>query len=156
MNSDFKDALSALIDAEVRFLVVGGYAVIHYAEPRFTKDLDLWIEPSATNASALAKAFRRFGLPLIEVTEADFARPGTQFMVGVPPTSIDFITTCANLDFAPCWERRVMVDIGGLSVPYLSESDLILGKEQLGRDQDLIDVRKLREQKRNTSDGNLP
>jgi len=66
----------------------------------------------------------------------------------VPPNSIDFITTCADLDFGPSWERRTMVDVGGLSVPYLSEQDLITGKEHLGRDQDRIDVKKLREGKR--------
>jgi len=144
MNSDFKDALQCLLDEGVRFLVVGGYAVIHYTQPRFTKDLDIWLEPTSENAAAVARAFRRFGLPLIEITEADLAVPGTQFMAGVPPNAIDFITTCSNLDFASSWNTREVVPIGDLSVPYLSRLDLIEAKQFLGRDQDLLDLRLLR------------
>jgi hypothetical protein len=144
MNSDFKDALQCLLDEGARFLVVGGYAVIHYTQPRFTKDLDLWLEPNSENAAAVARAFRRFGLPLIEITEADLALPGTQFMAGVPPNAIDFITTCSHLEFGPCWDAREIVPIEDLSVPYLSRTHLIAAKEQLARDQDKIDLRLLR------------
>jgi hypothetical protein len=143
MNSDFKDALRCLLDEGVRFLVVGGYAVIHYTQPRFTKDLDVWLEPSDANARAVARAFRTFGLPLIEITEGDLAQPGTQFMAGIPPNAIDFITTCSALEFAGCWERRELVVIDDLEVPYLSRTDLVEAKRQLGRDQDRVDLRLL-------------
>lgn len=141
MNSDFKDVLRCLLDEGVRFLVVGGYAVIHYTHPRFTKDLDVWIEPSEANARAVARAFRTFGLPLIEITEGDLAQPGTQFMAGIPPNAIDFITTCSALEFAGCWERRELVAIDDLGVPYISRKDLLEAKQQLGRDQDRVDLR---------------
>lgn len=143
MNSDFKDALRCLLDEGVRFLVVGGYAVIHYTQPRFTKDLDIWLEPSGANARAVARAFRTFGLPLIEITEGDLAQPGTQFMAGIPPNAIDFITTCSALEFAACWERRELVVIDDLEVPYLSRTDLVEAKQQLGRDQDRVDLKLL-------------
>lgn len=145
MNSDFKDALRCLLDEQVRFLVVGGYAVIHYTQPRFTKDLEIWLEPSASNARAVARASRRFGLPLIEITEHDLAQPGTQFMAGIPPNAIDFITTCSALEFTGCWERRELVVIDKLELPYLSRNDLVASKQQLGRDQDRVDLGLLRE-----------
>ena len=144
MNSDFKDALRCLIDEGVRFLIVGGYAVVHYTEPRFTKGLDIRLEPSEENARAIVRAFQAFGLPLIEITERDLAQPGTQFMAGIPPNAIDFITTCSSLEFAGCWERRELVQIDDLELPYISRLDLVAGKQYLGRDQDRADLRKLR------------
>ena len=114
--------------------------VIHYTQPRFTKDLDIWLDPSEKNAQAVARAFRAFGLPLIEITERDLAQPGTQFMAGIPPNAIDFITTCSALEFAGCWERRELVEIDDLELPYLSRNDLVAAKQQLGRDQDRVDL----------------
>ena len=90
MNSDFKELLQSLHDCDVRYLVAGGYAVIHHSQPRYTKDIDLWIEPTPGNARKLMKAFSLFGILLVGVTEEDFATPGTQFSLGVPPCAIDF------------------------------------------------------------------
>ena len=72
MNSDFKDLLRIFAEEEVEYLIVGAYAVIHYTQPRYTKNNDLWIRPSVDNAAKVARAFHRFGLPLIEVTQEDF------------------------------------------------------------------------------------
>lgn len=143
MNSDFKDLLRLFVAHEVRYLVVGGYAVSHHSQPRFTKDLDLWIEPEAANASRIAKSLREFGIPLIEVDESDFAREGLQFAVGMPPTQLDFLTTVPGLSFAPCWDRRETVAIGDMPVAYLSKADLIIAKRTAGRAQDLADLEEL-------------
>jgi hypothetical protein len=143
MNSDFIDLLRLFDAHEVHYLVVGGYAVSHHAQPRFTKDLDLWIEPSAQNAARVASALREFGIPLIEVTEADFAQEGLQFAIGMPPSQLDFLTTIPGLAFAACWPSRNLVDIAGVSVPYLSKADLIVAKKTSGRAQDLADLEEL-------------
>ena len=140
MNSDFKDALRFLLEEDVRFLIVGGYAVIHYTQPRFTKDLEVWLEPTPANAVSTARAWQRFGIPLIEITEEDLGKTGTQFMIGIPPNAIDFITTCSDLEFDPCWKRREGVPIDDLEVPYLSRVDLIAAKTFLGRAQDQLDL----------------
>jgi hypothetical protein len=145
MNSDFKELLQCFARHRVRYLVVGGYAVIHYAEPRFTKDLDLWIEPSAANARRVAKAFREFGIPLIEITESDLAQPGTQFMLGRSPVMLDFLTTIEPLDFSCCWSRRKIVRHDFGRVNYLHKSDLITAKRHAGRPQDLADLSSLDE-----------
>lgn len=140
MNSDFRELLQCFARHRVRYLVVGGYAVIHYAEPRFTKDLDLWIEPSIGNARRIAVAFREFGIPLIEITEADLAQPGTQFMLGRSPVMLDFLTSVPPLEFSPCWQRRKQVRHDFGRVNYLHKDDLIAAKRHAGRPQDLTDL----------------
>jgi len=125
MNSDFKDLLRIFVEKEVRFLVVGGYAVIHYAQPRYTKDLDLWVEPTKENARTLMRAFHQFGLPLIGLDEADFAEPGTQFSIGVPPCEIDLLTSLPGLEFSPCWENRTHSTVNGVS-PWISRFVVVL------------------------------
>lgn len=143
MNSDFRELLQCFAKHRVRYLVVGGYAVIHYAEPRFTKDLDLWIEPSTTNANRVASAFREFGIPLIEITENDLAQPGVQFMLGRSPVMLDFLTSIEPLEFGPCWAQRKVVRHRFGRVNYLHRSDLILAKRHAGRPQDLMDLNSL-------------
>ncbi|NIP96984.1 MAG: hypothetical protein GWO24_27550, partial [Akkermansiaceae bacterium] len=88
MNSDFKDLLRTFAEEGVEYLIVGAYAVIHHSQPRYTRDLDIWIRPNADNARRVARAFARFGIPLIEVKEEDFAEEGLQFVIGVPPSQI--------------------------------------------------------------------
>lgn len=144
MNSDFKELLQSLADQGVDYLVVGGYAVIFHAQPRFTKDLDVWVKPDPRNARNLMKAFLQFGLPLIDIEESDFAKPKTQYMIGVPPTAIDFLTSIPGLVFEKCWENRVEDDIDGVPVNYLGKPDLITSKESAGRDKDREDLRNLR------------
>ena len=76
VNSDFSDLLRLFNVNQVRYLVIGGYALMQYAEPRYTKDLDLWISADATNAQAVYLALREFGAPLADLTAADFAQEG--------------------------------------------------------------------------------
>jgi hypothetical protein len=82
MNSDFKDLLRIFAKHHVEYLIVGAYAVIHCTQPRYTKDIDLWIKPSKENAERVARAFFEFGLPLVEVTQKDFEEEGLQYLVG--------------------------------------------------------------------------
>jgi len=85
MSSDFKELLNTFNEHEVRYLVVGGHAVMFYSEPRYTKDLGLWIEASAENASRVFRALTEFGAPLSGVTESDFAKEGFFYQMGRPP-----------------------------------------------------------------------
>ena len=143
MNSDFRELLQCFAKHRVRYLVVGGYAVIHYAQPRFTKDLDLWLEPSPANARKVALAFHEFGIPLIGITEAELGQPGSQFMIGRAPVMFDFLTTIPPLEFPVCWARRKRVrhDFGGVN--YLSLDDLRKAKKHANRAQDLADLEEL-------------
>jgi hypothetical protein len=143
MNQDFKDLLRLFAEHDVEYLVVGGYAVMHHAQPRYTKDLDIWIRPDAGNAGRVAQALRKFGVPLTEVTPDDFAQQGLQFMIGIPPCAVDFLTTVEGLDFPTAWESRSMSVVDGIPVCYLSLRDLIEAKKATGRPQDLADLDEL-------------
>ncbi|MCF6314354.1 MAG: hypothetical protein L3J39_18040 [Verrucomicrobiales bacterium] len=143
MNSDFKDLLQSLYESDVQYLVVGVYAVIHYSQPRYTKNIDIWVLPSSQNARKLMKAFLHFGIPLVGVTEEDFSEPGTQFNLGVAPCEIDFLTTIPGLEFEPAWEMRVVSEELDFPIYYLSKEDLLVAKKTANRPQDLADIAEL-------------
>ena len=140
VNSDFTDLLNLFNEGGVRYLVIGGYAIIQYAEPRFTKDLDLWISTDATNAATVYKALKSFGAPLAGLTEADFAEEGCFYQMGVPPMRVDLLMGIPGGNFEQAWRNRNEVDFDGLIVPFISRQDLIASKRASGRPQDLIDA----------------
>jgi hypothetical protein len=140
INSDFSDLLRIFNDNNVKYLVIGGYAVTQYAEPRFTKDLDLWVGTEPANAEAVYKALREFGAPLADMTEADFAEEGYFYQMGVPPVRVDIMMGIPGVQFSEAWERRVKVDFDDLPVCFISRQDLIAAKRASGRPQDLIDA----------------
>lgn len=100
VNSDFSDLLRLFNANQVKYLVIGGYALIQYAEPRYTKDLDLWISADASNAQAVYRALREFGAPLADLTEADFAQEGYFYQMGVPPVRVDILMGIPGAVFA--------------------------------------------------------
>ncbi len=140
VNSDFSDLLKIFNDNNVRYLVIGGYAVIQYAEPRYTKDLDLWISTDVTNAGAVYKALREFGAPLAGMTEADFAEEGYFYQMGVPPVRVDILMGIPGVEFEQAWQKRVDVDFAGLPVSFIAKEDLVAAKRAAGRPQDIIDA----------------
>jgi hypothetical protein len=144
VNQDFKDLLAAFANASVRYLIVGGYAVIRHTEPRYTKDLDLWVARDAENAQKVFTALTDFGAPLTGLSPADFTEPGYYFTMGLDPGRIDIWFDLPGVDFEGCWDRRVLGSIGGFEVCFISRRDLIVNKETVARLQDLADVEKLR------------
>ncbi len=140
VNSDFSDLLQIFNDQNVRYLVIGGYAVVQYAEPRFTKDLDVLISTDIANAEAVYNSLREFGAPLTGLTSKDFSEEGFFFQIGVSPIRVDVLMGIPGVDFEDCWNRRVEVDFDGLNVIFISKNDLIISKRAAGRPQDLIDA----------------
>jgi hypothetical protein len=140
VNSDFTDLLRLFNDNRVRYLIIGGYAIIQYAEPRFTKDLDLWVSTDITNAAAIYKALKSFGAPLVGLTEADFTEEGYFYQMGVPPMRVDILMGIPGGDFEKAWKNRNEVDFDGLVVPFISKQDLIATKRASARPQDLMDA----------------
>jgi hypothetical protein len=137
---DLRDLLHAFIDHEVRFLIVGGYALAVHGHPRATGDLDVWIECSRANADRTYEALRAFGAPLSDLTVEDLTTPGTVFQVGLPPLRIDVMTRVSGVDFAPAWTERRDTDIDGLRVPVIGRSALLANKRALGRTRDIADI----------------
>lgn len=140
VNSDFSDLLRIFNDHNVKYLVIDGYAVVQYAEPRFTKDLDLMISTDSENAEAVYRALKEFGAPLAGLTPKDFSEEGFFFQMGVPPVRVDILMGIPGVQFDKCWKRRVEVDFDGLKVLFISKEDLIISKRAAGRPQDLIDA----------------
>jgi hypothetical protein len=140
LNPDFKDLFAALNAAGARYLLVGGYAVAFHAEPRFTKDLDIWVEPDPANAARVHEGLEAFGAPLQDLTTSDLERPGTIFQIGVPPNRIDIVTTIDGVSFPEAWPGRAETTYGGEVVPVIGREHLIRNKRASGRPQDLLDL----------------
>jgi hypothetical protein len=144
INSDYKDLLRSLNGAGVRYLIVGGYAVMIHTEPSFTKDLDIWIEPSLGNAHKLLRALTEFGAPLRGIQAADFTEPEVFYQIGIDPVRIDILTSLPGLEFTVAWERRLAIDFDGEPASVLSRDDLIVSKKITDRIRDRKHARALR------------
>lgn len=140
INRDFRDLFSAFSAAEVRFLVVGAHAVIYYTVPRYTKDLDIWIDPSPGNAANTYRALAQFGAPLTGVAVEDLSIPGTILQIGVEPNRIDVLTEVEGLSFEDAWTRRTLSSYGDIPISLLNLDDLIRNKQAVGRLQDQVDL----------------
>jgi hypothetical protein len=113
-NSNFRDLLSALNRCEAKYLIVGGYAVMLYTEPRFTKDLDVWVESSPENAICVFRDLVDFGAPLAGIEADDFTKPDLIYQLGVPPLRIDVLTSISGVRFEDAWQRRKGANYGTL------------------------------------------
>lgn len=143
LNRDFAEMLSELSAAKARFLVVGAYAVAHHGEPRYTKDLDLWVDATPENAKRVWSALARFGAPLSSTRPEDFENPTVVYQIGLEPNRIDILTGIEGCSFDSAWKARVRARIGGVDVPVIGLDDLIRAKRAAGRPQDLLDLERL-------------
>jgi hypothetical protein len=147
MYQDYKDLLSAFHAHGVRYLIVGGYAVIFHAQPRFTKDIDFFIKADLSNAQATYAALAGFGAALEGIRAEEFAERGSFFRFGREPRGFDILPDLPGVDFDAAWERRAegVVDTkSGLSAFFISKDDLIAAKLASGRPQDIADVDAIR------------
>ncbi len=143
LNQDFKEFIQSLNDNGVRYLVIGGYAVALHGYPRYTKDMDVWVEMTADNASKVVKALNQFGFGSLDLKESDFTVPDQIIQLGYPPRRIDILTTLPGVEFSECYSSRVITDIEGVSVSFIDVDNLIKNKKATGRHQDLADVENL-------------
>jgi hypothetical protein len=140
MNQDFVDLLRAFTAADVRFLIVGAYALALHGRPRATGDLDVWIEATPENARRVVRALAAFGAPLTDVAEADFAREGVTYQIGVPPGRIDILTDLTGLPFAEAWPDRIRRPFGDIDVDFIGRASFIRNKRATARPKDLADI----------------
>lgn len=140
MNQDFLDLLSAFNGADVRYLVVGAYAVGVHGHPRATKDLDVWVEATLDNAPKIIAALQAFGAPLANLGQIDFQKPGTGFMMGNPPRRIDILTEISGVRFDDVATRAIQANFDGVAARVIGFDDLVANKRAAARPQDLADV----------------
>ena len=146
MEKDQRDLLRVFNERKARYLVVGGYAVSYFTEPRVTKDLDIFIDTSDENVAIVYAALATFGAPLAGMTPKDFQDPAWGYQIGQPPSRIDILQELTAVDFDSAWNAGEdgMID-DDIPVRYISPSDLIKNKLALGRHRDLADVEAIRE-----------
>ena len=148
MSPDFKELLKLFEKHNIRYLIVGGYAVMKYSEPRFTKDLDMLIATDQENAKSVYLALKEFGAPLENIDPDDFAHEGYFYQMGRPPLRVDIMMSIPGIEFDEVWNNREVVELGDLKLFFISRSDLIRAKEKSGRQQDKIDLKILKEAER--------
>lgn len=145
LSRDFKEFIASLNANGVRYLVVGGYAVAFHGHPRYTKDLDVWIEVSAENARRALQALEAFGFGGLEITPDDLTKPDQIIQLGYPPQRIDLLTSADGVSFAECHAARVEAELDGVRVCFIDLEHLKRNKRASGRHQDLADVENLEE-----------
>lgn len=147
MNKDFQQLLEALLQAHVRFLVVGAHALAVHGVPRATGDLDIWVDRSPQNADRVWSALAQFGAPVAElaIQRDDLTLPDTVIQIGIPPRRIDLLTGISGVEFDAAWADRFVQEIEGLAVPFLGRRELIENKRVTGRLKDLADLEALGE-----------
>ncbi len=145
LNQDFREFIQSLNDNQVHYLVVGGYAVALHGHPRYTKDIDIWIEMSPDNAASVVKALKQFGFGSLGLQAADFLVPDQIVQFGNPPSRIEIFNTLPGVDFATCYPLRVQTEIDGVVVNFIDLDSLKRNKRAVGRLQDLADLENLEE-----------
>ncbi|SRR5581483_5991711 len=143
-NPHYKELLQLLNEFEVDYLIVGGFAVMKYGEPRYTKDLDVWVNNSSENSARLVAALKQFGAPLEHdgVAAETFTNRQVVYQIGVAPVRIDVLTEITGVDFRDAWERKVASTFFGVPVHFISLNDLVANKQALGRSSDIEDLKK--------------
>ena len=143
LNQDFKEFFQFLNESKVQYLIVGGYAVAFHGQPRYTKDIDVWVEISQENAARIVEAIALFGLSSPDLQPPDFLAPDRIIQIGYEPSRIDLLTTIPGVDFAECYPVRVTAEVDGVKVDFIDLNNLKKNKRASGRHQDLADIEKL-------------
>lgn len=142
-NQDFKEFIASLNANQVRYLVVGAYAVAYHGYPRYTKDLDIWIDRTSTNADHLVEALQGFGFGSLGLKTEDFLEEDQIIQIGYPPNQIDILTSVPGVTFESCYSAKREVEIMDIVVNFIDLESLKKNKRASGRLQDLADLEKL-------------
>lgn len=143
LGKDFKEFIELLNENNVKYLVVGGYAVALHGHPRYTKDLDIWIELSSGNAEKILNVLENFGFGSLGLKTDDFLTQDQVIQLGYPPNRIDLLTTLKGVNFEDCYESKVQIKIQDTQINFIDIENLKKNKQATGRSQDLADVENL-------------
>lgn len=143
LPKDLREFVELLNDKGVKYVVVGGYAVAYHGHPRFTGDIDLYVEPVADNAERILAALSAFGFGELELAVRDFTDPDNIVQLGLPPNRIDLLTSISDVTFDQAWADRVSAQLDGVPVAFISKELLLRNKRASGRPKDLADLTEL-------------
>ncbi|MCX5686924.1 MAG: hypothetical protein NTW09_05675 [Candidatus Omnitrophica bacterium] len=147
VQKDYEELLRLFNKHKVRYCLVGAYAIAFYGIPRFTKDMDILIEPAVDNAKRILKALNDFGFKSVKLKEADFNKSGKVIQLGYEPIRIDLLTSIDGCDFAGVWRHKVSGVYGKEKIFFINKADLIKNKNATGRKQDKFDADILKKSK---------
>jgi hypothetical protein len=143
LTHDFKEFAELLNSNRVEYLVVGGYALAAYGHPRYTGDLDFWVGTQPANADKVLAALQQFGFGGMDISKQDLIKPNSVIQLGYPPRRIDLLTSIDGVDFAQCYQRRLVIGVDGLDLSFIALEDFKTNKRATGRYKDLADLEAL-------------
>ena len=129
LDKDFNEFVELFLEHNVRFLIVGGYALAAHGLPRATGDLDAWVWINPENAQNIMRALNAFGFQNLSLTESDFSKEDSIIQLGYPPFRIDILTSIDGVAFDQAWEKKIVVELNGMNVPFIGREDLITNKK---------------------------
>ena len=142
-EEDFKELLRLFNKHEVKYCIIGAFAMGFHAEPRYTKDLDILVEPTIKNGEKIVKALNEFGFKSLGLSANDFCDTDKFIQLGHEPVRIDLITSIKGLDFERIWKHRVKGNYDDQRVFFIGLAEFIKSKEIANRKQDIADLEKL-------------
>lgn len=140
IEKDYEDLLRLLNYHKVKYCIVGAYAVAFHKRPKYTKDIDILVEPSILNAKKIIQVLIDFGFESLKLTEEDFTKHGNIIQLGYEPIRVDFLTSITGVSFLDVWKNKSTGKYGKENVFFIGKKELIKNKQQTGRKQDLIDL----------------
>lgn len=143
-TQDFKEFIELLIKNKAEYLIVGGYAVGVHGHPRYTGDLDIWLNPTVENSQKILKSVNEFGFSSFKLTKDDFTKPGNVIQLGYPPLRIDLLTEIDGVKFEECYANRKEVILEEMKVNFIGYNDLLKNKKETGRPRDIDDIDNLK------------
>jgi hypothetical protein len=143
LSRDFVEFIELLNSNSVRYLVAGRYAVAFHGPPRYTKDLEVWVQRSPDNAHNLLKALDAFGFGSVDISEEDFLKENHVIQLGYPPNRIDLLTSLKGVIFDACYASKIQAEVSGIPIDFIDIDSLKRNKLASGRPQDIADVENL-------------
>ncbi|MFH1854571.1 MAG: hypothetical protein ABH815_04590 [Candidatus Omnitrophota bacterium] len=141
VEKDYEDLLRLFNKNKVKYFIIGAYAVAFYARPRYTKDMDILVEPDIENGERIIKALKEFGFKSRKLSAKDFAKKGNIIQLGYEPIRVDIITSIPKVNFKEIWKNKKRARYGDENVFFIGQKDLIKIKKTSGREQDKIDIK---------------
>ena len=140
VEEDYVKLLKLFNKNSVRYCVVGAFAVGFHVRPRYTKDIDILVEPTAENAGRIIKSLNEFGFKSLKFNKKDFTKKNNVIQLGYEPVRIDIINSVGGSNFDAIWKGRVSGIYGGQKIFFIGMNELIKSKKATGRGQDKVDL----------------
>lgn len=140
---DFKEFLKLLNDKNIKYLLIGGYAVGYHGYPRATDDMDIWIAINPKTAKQMVAALKEFGFDTSLLSEELFLKENSIVRMGIAPIRIEILTTISGVNFEECFKQRIVDEIDGVKINIIGLKQLKINKKASGRHKDLDDYENL-------------